>query len=93
MNEKFYIRTIALFLLEKIYLKSGYDFESTINVNELLDDDIDIDMIQKVAFYLKEKNFITYDTVPYKDNNWSVSITATGIDWVEECHNINPIQS
>lgn len=90
MNEKFYIRTVALFLLEKLYLKSKYDFTSTIDITKLLNNDIKINMLQTAAFYLKEKDFITYSTVPYQTNNWTANITAAGVDWIEECYKIDP---
>ena len=48
-------------------------------------------IIQKAATYLKEKDYIYYDIAPY--DKWTVTITAKGIDWVEECHNISPTES
>ena len=47
-------------------------------------------MIQKSATYLKEKDYIHYDIVPH--DKWTVTITAKGIDWVEECYNIDPTE-
>ena len=48
-------------------------------------------IIQKAATYLKEKDYIYYDIAPY--DKWTVTITAKGIDWVEECHHISPTES
>lgn len=89
MNKKFPIRTVALFLLEKIYINSDHDFKAIIDVSEITNADINIDMVQKAAKYLKEKNYIQYDVAPY--DKWTVTMTATGVDWLEDCHNINPV--
>lgn len=90
MNKKYQIRTTALMLLENIYLNSNYNLQATINANSLVNNEINIQMIQKAATYLKEKGYIHYDIAPY--DKWSVTITATGVDWVEECHKIYPTE-
>lgn len=90
MKNKYPIRTTALMLLENIYLNSNYNLQATINANSLTNEKISIQMIQKAATYLKEKSYIHYDIAPY--DKWTVTITATGIDWVEECHKINPTE-
>lgn len=91
MNKKYPIRTTALILLENIYINSNYNLQATINANSLVNKEIDIQTIQKAATYLKEKDYIRYDIAPH--DKWTVTITAKGIDWVEECHNITPMKS
>lgn len=88
MNKQFPIRTIALKLLEKIYLKSDCYFKSTINAFELVNDDITKTVIQKAGKYLKDKNLI--ETEEYASEEWVVTITYTGVDWLEDYHKINP---
>ncbi len=89
MNNQFFIKTVALVILENIYLKSDNNFIATINVNDFIGERIDMAMMQKAAKYLKEKNYIQYDVAPY--DKWTVTMTATGVDWLEDCHNINPV--
>lgn len=91
MNKKYQIRTTALMLLENIYLNSNYNLQATINANSLVNNEINIQVIQKAATYLKEKGYIYYDIAPH--DKWTVTITATGVDWVEECHKIDPTES
>ena len=91
MNRKYPIRTTSLMLLENIYLNSNYNLQATINAKSLVNKEIDMQIIQKAATYLKEKDYIYYDIAPY--DKWTVTITAKGIDWVEECHNISPTES
>ena len=88
MNNKFLIKTVALMVLKEIYLKSDYNFRASLNVNTFVNEKVNIEMIQKAATYLKEKNYIQYDIAPYE--KWTVTMTAAGVDWVEECYNINP---
>lgn len=90
MNRKYPIRTTSLMLLENIYLNSNYNLLATINAKTLVNKEIDMQMIQKSATYLKEKDYIHYDIVPH--DKWTVTITAKGIDWVEECYNIDPTE-
>lgn len=55
MRKKYPIRSTALILLENIYLNSNHNLQATINVNSLVNEEADIQMIQKAAAYLKEK--------------------------------------
>lgn len=88
MNQKFLIKTIALKILEKIYLESDCYFKATINAYELETDKVSKTTIQKSGKYLKDKAFI--ETNEYASDNWNATITCAGIDWLEECHDINP---
>lgn len=88
MNKKFLIKTTALLLLEEIYLKANCNFQANIDATKYVNENRDMDMIQKAAYYLKEKNYIHYDIAPFKQ--WSVTMTATGVDWIEECYKVNP---
>ncbi len=65
-------------LLENIYLNSNYNLQATINAKSLVNKEIDMQIIQKAATYLKEKNYIYYDITPH--DRWTVTITAKGID-------------
>lgn len=91
MNKKYPIRTTALMLLENIYLNSNYNLQATINANSIANEKMNIQMIQKAETYLKEKGYIHYDIAPH--DKWTVTITAAGVDWVEECHKIDPTES
>ena len=48
-------------------------------------------MLQKAAVYLKEKSFITSGEAPC-EYNWTATITANGIDWLEDFYQINPMK-
>lgn len=88
MKNKFMIRTVALKLLEKLYLESDYQFKATINAFEFVDENISKQTIQKAGKYLSNKKLIQADE--YASNKWTATIQYTGIDWLEDCHNINP---
>ena len=88
MNQKFPIKTVALKLLEKIYLESDYQFKATINAYELVSDKLDKTTIQKAGKYLNDKKLI--ETTEYASEKWNVTLTYSGIDWLEECYKINP---
>lgn len=88
MNDKFFIKTIALQLLEKIYLQCNHNLTAIIDISKIINKDIDNDKIQKAAYYLKDKKYIHYDIAPYQQ--WTVTMTAAGVDWIEECYNVNP---
>lgn len=88
MNKKFLIKTIALKLLEKIYLESDCYFKATINAYEFVSDDVSKTTIQKAGKYLKDKGLIS--TNEYASDKWTATIEYMGIDWLEDCHNINP---
>ncbi len=88
MNKKFYIRTIAFQLLEKIYLQCNHNFTASIDISELINKEITIDMIQKAWKYLMGKQLIEKCDAPYQ--KWTVTMTAAGVDWIEDCYNVNP---
>ena len=89
MKKKFLIKTVALKLLEKLYLESDCQFSAIINAFEFVDESISKETIQKAGKYLKDKNFI--QTNEYASEKWSATIQYAGIDWLENCHNINPL--
>lgn len=89
MNKRFLIKTIALILLEKIYVDLNTDLTATINPFEISDENINEKIIKQSISYLLEKHYIEAGNVVKED--WTVSITGEGIDWVEECNNINPL--
>lgn len=91
MNKKFFIKTVALILLEKIYVDSNANLTVTINPFEILDENINEKIIKQAISYLLEKHYIEAGNVIQKD--WTVSITGEGIDWVEECNNINSLDN
>ena len=62
MNRKYPIRTTSLMLLENIYLNSNYNLQATINAKTLVNKEIDMQMIQKSATYLKEKDYQQAET-------------------------------
>lgn len=88
MVNKFVIRTVALKLLEKLYLESDYLFNATINAFEFIDENISNQTIQKAGKYLSDKKLIQTDE--YASDKWTATITYLGVDWLEDCHNINP---
>ena len=88
MKNKFMIRTVALKLLEKLYLESDYQFKATINSFEFINENISKQTIQKAGKYLSDKKLIQTDE--YASDKWTATIQYTGIDWLEDCHNINP---
>lgn len=88
MNEKYPIRTIAFMLLEKIYLNSNHNLTATIDVSTLITKDITKDLIQKAWKYLMGKQFIEKCDAPYQQ--WTVTMTAAGIDWIEDYYNVKP---
>lgn len=88
MNNKFLIRTVALKLLEKVYLSTDSSLHATINAFDIVDNNIDETLIQKASQYLIRKNLVSTDKIAYEA--WPVTITYSGIDWLEDCHNINP---
>lgn len=88
MNKKFLIRTVALKLLEKIYLSSDESLHAIINAFDIVDNNIDKTTIQKASRYLIKKNLVITDKIAYEE--WPVTITYNGIDWLEDCYNINP---
>ena len=65
MNKKYPIKTTALMLLENIYLNSNYNLQATINAKSLVNKEIDMQIIQKAATYLKEKDYIYYDIASF----------------------------
>lgn len=75
-------------LLEKIYLNSNHNLTAIIDVTSLITKDITLDMIQKAWKYLTEKQFIERSDAPYQ--KWTVTVTAAGVDWIEDCYNIDP---
>ena len=81
MNQKYPIRTVALKLLEKVYLESDCHFNATINAYELASEQLDKTTIQKAGKYLKDKKLI--ETTEYASEKWNVTITYSGIDWLE----------
>lgn len=89
MQDKFLIRTVALKLLEELYIKSDYDFTATINAFELFtyNENIDKKLVQKAGKYLKDKKFI--QTEQYASDEWEATILCDGIDWLENSYNIN----
>ena len=91
MHKSLLIRTAAFRILEDLYLCSDHNLKSNIHPSDLTDNKIDIVMIQKAAIYLKEISFITYSNVPC-DYDWSATITANGIDWLEDFYQINPMK-
>lgn len=88
-ENKFLIRTVALKLLEKVYLETNSRLKATINAFELANDNIDNDTIQKAGEYLKNKHYIKTDQ--YASDNWTVLLLADGIDWLEDSYNINTV--
>lgn len=88
MNNKFLIRTVAMKLLEKVYLSSDASLHATINAFDIVDNNIDKTIIQKASQYLLKKNLIETSKIAFDE--WPVTITYKGIDWLEDCHNINP---
>ena len=68
MENKFMIRTVALKLLEKLYLESDYQFKATINAFEFVDENINKQTIQKAGKYLSDKKLI--QTVKVKSFQW-----------------------
>lgn len=91
MNKNFLIRTAAFRLLEELYLSSDHNLKSNIHPSDITDDKINLVILQKAAIYLKEKSFITYNNAPC-DYDWSATITANGIDWLEDFYQINPLK-
>lgn len=91
MHKNLLIRTAAFRLLEELYLCSDHNLKSNINPSDITDDKIDIKMLQKAAIYLKEKSFITYSETPC-EYDWAATITANGIDWLEDFYQIDPIK-
>ena len=91
MHKKLLIRTAAFRLLEELYLCSDHNLKANINPSDITDDKIDIKMLQKAAVYLKEKSFITSGEAPC-EYNWTATITANGIDWLEYFYQINPMK-
>ena len=88
MNQKYPIRTVALKLLEKVYLESDCHFNATINAYELASEQLDKTTIQKAGKYLSDKELIKSNSAA--NDEWKVTLTYDGIDWLEECYNINP---
>lgn len=86
MEQKFLLKTTALRLLEEIYLKSDSSLRTIINTYALFNNDYEKILITKASQYLIKKKYVETDMVACE--NWRVSITADGIDWVEECHKI-----
>lgn len=84
MEQKFLIKTTALRLLEEIYLESDSSLRATINAYTLFDSDYNETLVLKASQYLIKKKYVETDMVACED--WRVSITADGIDCVEECH-------
>lgn len=84
MEQKFLIRTVALKLMEELYLKCDSNFSAKTNAFSLFDNNYDKELIIKASRYLIDKHYIMSSGLA--SENWTTSITANGIDWVEECH-------
>lgn len=89
MDKKFLIRTTALKLLEKIYLESRNDLTAVLNPLEIMDEDINEKIIKQAILYLLDKQYIMAGDIIRED--WTASITGKGVDWVEDCHSVNPL--
>lgn len=83
MNEKLLIRTIAAELLVKIYLESNSSLQATISTQEIINK-YDKITVQKAGQYLLKKQLATSGRT--LEENWTVTITYQGIDWVEDWH-------
>ena len=88
MQKQFLIRTVALKLLGKLYLSSDCYFKATINAFEFVDENVDKATIQKAGLYLSHKNLI--ESTQMACDNWTATVKPSGVDWLEDCHNINP---
>ena len=84
MEQKFLIKTTALKLMEELYLKSNSSLRAIINAYSIFDDNYDKNLIIKASKYLIDKKYV--DSGSLATEKWTTSITANGIDWVEECH-------
>lgn len=84
MEQKFLIKTTALKLMEELYLKCDSNFSAKIDAFSPFDDNYDKELIVKASKYLVDKHYLTSSGLA--SENWTTSITTSGIDWVEECH-------
>lgn len=86
MNEKLLIRTIAAELLAKIYLECNSSLQTTISTQDIINK-YDKITVQKAGQYLLKKQLITSGRT--LEENWNVTITYQGIDWVEDWYSTN----
>lgn len=85
MERKFLIKPTALKLLEQLYFNCDHDLKATIDVSKIIDDDIDLQTIQKACQYLIRKKMVETQKIAVKE--WCATITPMGIDWVEDANN------
>ena len=88
MEKQYLVRKAAIKLLEELYFKSDCYLKGTVNVSEMISDKMDKLTFQKAGQYLIKKKLV--ETGKLVADEWTATITYLGIDWLEDCHNINP---
>jgi hypothetical protein len=87
MDVDFKIRGVALKLLSYIYLKCDANLEvKDLELSSLLEEKISKYDISKAIRYLMGKKFI--ETRGISVDNFSCTMLANGVDWVEEFNNV-----